>query len=312
MGSQSQKGLSHWVRTHTHTHHVTCYNSMGSQSQKGLSRWARTHTHTHTTWPVSVSDALCCFKLDRKILILLVKLAASLHLTALPPGSPPFSGRGGVVPSSDRVPGHPQVAHSGFSRARGVCVLAGRLVGGRKEEVPASRKHQGRSRDFPETPAGSRESERVSDPLPPSVSEPQQSSGNRSPPASRSWRRSPLGPGGRRAGRGGESGGGGGAPGTGLRGSGGLQCPGLREAVYSSQVRALRAGGAASGLRHSGRGRVGGDVCGERRVPPAQRLTLMEPGRIFSTPRGREPELAAPGEDPRPLRATEGQVRVPA
>ena len=45
-----------------------------------------------------------------KDLILLVKLAASLHLTELPPGSPPFSGRGGAVLSSDRVPGHPQVA----------------------------------------------------------------------------------------------------------------------------------------------------------------------------------------------------------
>ena len=57
---------------------------------------------------------------------------------------------------------------------------------------------------------------------------------------------------------------------------------------------------------------MGGDACGERRVPPAQRLTLVEPGRVFSTPRGREPERAAPGEDPRPLRAPEGQVRVPA
>lgn len=182
-------------------------------------------------------------QVEQKRLILLVKLAASLHLTALPPGSPPFSGRGGAVPSSDRVPAHPQVALLGALPGQGCPCPRGAVEGGRKEEVPASRKHQGRSRDFLETSAGSRESERVSDPLPPSVSAPQQSSGNRSPPASGSWRRSPRGPGGRRAGRGGESRGGGGAPGTGLRGSGGLQCPGLREAA------ALQPGKGAAGRR---------------------------------------------------------------
>ena len=59
---------------------------------------------------VSVSDVLRCLRFDRKRLTLFIKLL--LRSTALchPPGPPPLSGRGGAVPSSNRVPSHPQVA----------------------------------------------------------------------------------------------------------------------------------------------------------------------------------------------------------
>lgn len=214
------------------------------------------HTHKHHMTCKCIRCALL-LQVEQKRLILLVKLAASLHLTALPPGSPPFSGRGGAGPSSDRVPGHPQVALLGALPGQGCPCPRGAVEGGRKEEVLASRKHQGRSRDFPETSAGSRESERVSDPLPPSVSAPQQSGGNRSPPASGSWRRSPRGPGGRRAGRGGESRGGAGLQAQDSEARADFSVPGSAKPVRSSQVRALRAGEGGPGPAPLGAGKGG-------------------------------------------------------
>ena len=178
--------------------------------------------------------------------------------------------------------------------------------GGKEEAQHGVQEHQGRSRDFPETPTGSGEPGGPPDPLGPPVSEPQQTRANLYPPASAC---------------------GGGAIGglaiAGPRGAGrvgagpGRQAPDARLGTPRRRPASASPGLGAAGALQPGKGaagRRGGpgtaplregtggdeDARGERRLPQAQRRTLVEPGRIFSPPRRRERGRATPGDDPSP------------
>lgn len=213
-----------------------------------------------------------------------------------------------------RVPGHPQVALLGFSRAGGVRDVAGQFSGVRGEGGGPARR-PGTPGTFPRLARNSDWVGVAGRPIRPTRASSLRTAANPCEPVAAGlgvWGRSHRGPGDLWAARGGTSGGGAGTPGSGLSGAGRFQrLPDSAQPARSSQVRAPRAGGAAPGLRHSGRGRVGTRIRAARGGfhKPRDGPSWNQEG--FSLLRAAVSEGAPRQVRTCPLRTTKGQVRVP-